>query len=143
MKLFDLLGLVAGAASGIPLDKLGEVELEKIAQIANDIHFEQLGKDLIFRKVTGQKAELTEDLLDADSRMPAVVLFSFMYEDKVWSVQETDTGDEMQALLDSKVDEASYRYVILGAHLITEDVQKYDAKLGGYRGTLLVELTPT
>lgn len=142
MKLCDLLGLVATVASGMPLDMTSDVESYKIAQIAKDIHLEQSGEDLFFREVTGQKAEITEYLLGADLRMPAVVLFSFMYEDKVWFAQETDTGEEMQALLDTKIDEASYRYVILGAHLITDSVQTYDIKLGHYRGTLLVELTP-
>ena len=143
MRLCDLLGLTAAVASGISLDQVSEVEAEKIAQIVRDIHFEQHGKDLIFKEVTGQKAELTEEVLGTHSNMPAVVLFSFMYEDKVWSAEETDTGADMQALLDTKVDEKSYRYVILGANLITEEVQHYDIKLGYYRGTLLVELIPT
>lgn len=143
MKLCDLLGLTAAVASGISLDQVSEVEAEKIAQIVRDIHFEQHGKDLIFKEATGKKAELTEEVLGTHSNMPAVVLFSFMYEDKVWSAEETDTGVEMQDLLDTKVDERSYRYVILGANLITEEVQHYDIKLGYYRGTLLVELFPT
>ena len=143
MKLCDLLGLVAGAASGIPLDKINEVEPSKMAQIAKDIHLEQLGKDLIFRKVTGKKAEVSEDLLLAQSRMPACMLFSFAHEDKHWSVMETDTVEELKDLLDSKVDDASYRYVIMGAHWITDKVQQYSAKLGHYRGSLLIELTPT
>ena len=143
MRLCDLLGLTAAVASGISLDQVSEVEAEKIAQIVNDIHFEKHGKDLFFKEVTGQKAELTEEVLGTHSNMPAVVLFSFMYEDKVWSAEETDTGVEMQDLLDTKVDERSYRYVILGANLITEEVQHYDIKLGYYRGTLLVELIPT
>ena len=142
MKLFNLLGIVATVASGTPLDKVDDVESYKIAQIAKDIYLEQSGEDLFFREVTGQKDEVTEELLGTDLRMPAVVLFSFLHEDKVWCATETDTGAEMQKLLDTKTDEPSYRYVILGAHLIADSVRTYDIKLGHYRGTLLVELTP-
>ena len=142
MKLCDLLSLVATIASGAPLDKVNEIEPYKVAQIAKSIHFEQLGNDLVFRKVTGQKAELTEAVFEAQA-MPACVLFSFMYEDKLWYAEETDTGLEMQNLLDTKADEKSYRYVILGANLISEEVSNYIVKLDHYRGTLLVELVPT
>ena len=142
MKLCDLLSLVATIASGAPLDKVNEVEPYKVAQIAKDIHYEQLGKDLIFRKVTGQKAELTDELFETQA-LPSCVLFSFMYEDKRWYAEETDTGLEMQNLLDTKVDEKSYRYVILGANLISKEVSNYIVKMDHYRGTLLVELVPT
>ena len=55
MKLCDLLSLVATIASGAPLDKVNEVEPYKVAQIAKDIHFEQGGNDLIFRKKQGKR----------------------------------------------------------------------------------------
>lgn len=143
MKLCDLFGLVATAASGSPLDRMGEIESYKMAQLAKDVHFEQHGKDLVFRNVTGQKAEVTEEVLGADSRISAFVLFSFSQVDKRWSALETFALEEMWDLLDSKEDEASYRYVILGAHLITDKVRDYTANLGHYRGALLIELTPT
>ena len=47
MKLCDLLSLVATIASGAPLDKVDEIEPCKVAQIAKNIHFEQVGNDRI------------------------------------------------------------------------------------------------
>ena len=60
-------------------------------------------------KKTGKKVDLTEELLEEDFRMPAVLLFSYSTETNLWSAMETDTGLEMQELLDTKVDEPSHR----------------------------------
>lgn len=143
MRLCELLEIVSAVALGIPLDKHEDVAPGKIAQMVDNIHLERVGKDLVFRSVTGKKADLTEELLKEHFRMPAVLLFSYSPETNLWSAMETDTGLEMQELLDTKIDEPSHRYVILGAHLITENVEHCDAKIGGYRGTTLIELIPT
>ena len=143
MRLCELLEIVSAVALGIPLDKHEDVAPGKIAQMVDNIHLERVGKDLVFRSVTGKKADLTEELLEEDFRMPAVLLVSYSTETNLWSAMEMDTGLEMQELLDTKVDEPSHRYVLLGAHLITENVEHCDAKIGGYRGTTLIELIPT
>lgn len=140
MKLISLLGLVATLANNYPLENFGNIEEEKIAQIAADLIVEvDYGLVLNFKKVSENRTEITDELLDTDFLYAPFILFSFNYKDNRWFAEQTDDVNYFKRMLKFKESEPSYKYAIIGAGSI-KDTANIRLQIDSIHHTLVAEL---
>lgn len=138
MKYVTLLGLVATIASGYPLENLSCIEEFKIAEMAADIFVEQQGDNLVFKKISGKKSDITPELLASDFLYAPYIVFSCSHGR--WFAEQTDSLDYFKRMLKFKKNEDSCKYAIIGADRISLTADLVDVKFDNHSNTLLVEL---